>query len=78
MKKYAKINKVALATEVDSLVYEQTKKDSLFNVPPVKYQGYFFENSEENEEKRVTSESLEALIVYITEKGYPIVKFNKN
>lgn len=76
MKKYAKIDKVVLATEVDSLVYGQTKGNLLFNIPPVKYQGYFFENGEENEEKRVTSESLEALVVYITEKGYPIVKFN--
>ena len=76
MKKYAKIDKVVLATEVDSLVYGQTKGNLLFNIPPVKYQGYFSENGEENEEKRVTSESLEALVVYITEKGYPIAKFN--
>ena len=76
MKKYAKIDKVVLATEVDSLVYGQTKGNLLFNIPPVKYQGYFFENGEENEEKRVTSENLEALVVCITEKGYPIVKFN--
>lgn len=74
--KYAEIAKVLLATEVDSLVYNQTFEQMVCSVPPVKYQGYFYTaDGEELEDERVSSESLEALITYIIKKGYVIKGF---
>lgn len=77
LEKYAEIDQVALSEEVQSLVYERVEEDYSFSIPSVKYQGYFYEDGEELEDESVTSESLIALVTYITEKGFPITKINK-
>lgn len=75
--RYAEIDLVMLSEEVQSLVYERVEEDYSFSIPSVKYQGYFYEDGEELEDERVTSESLVSLVKYIIGKGYPITKINK-
>lgn len=76
LEKYAVIDCVPLSEEVQNLVYNRVENDYRFSVPSVKYQGYFYLDGEKLEELSVTSESLQSLVKYITEKGYPITAIN--
>lgn len=76
LKKFAVINCVLLSEEVQSLIYDRVENDYTFSVPSVKYQGYFYLDGEKLEELSVTSESLQSLVKYITEKGFPITTIN--
>lgn len=76
LKKYAVIDCVPLSEEVQNLVYNRVENDYRFSAPSVKYQGYFYLDGEKLEELSVTSESLQSLVKYITEKGFAITAIN--